>query len=57
MFKAKQRVNNTVEATVIRADGRVEHLGVIAAGYHNPLRQWAWRIGQLLRGRRPGRIK
>jgi len=30
-----------VEATVIRADGRVESLGVISYWHVNPLRRWA----------------
>ena len=46
----------TLEATIIRADGSVEHLGVIAHWHRNPLRRWAWRIKQFLRGRRAGVI-
>lgn len=56
MFNAQQPTAISVEATVIRADGRVERLGVIAYHHRNPLRRWAWRIGQMLRGRRPGRV-
>lgn len=46
----------TLEATVIRADGTVVNLGVIAYYHRNPLRRLAWRLGQLLRGRSRGRI-
>ena len=41
---------------VRRADGTIEDLGVVAYWHRNPLRRWAWRLGQLLRGRKPGRI-
>lgn len=46
----------TVEAVVIRADGRVERLGAVAFWHRNPLRRAAWRLSQLLRGRRPGGV-
>ncbi len=46
----------SVQARVIRADGRVEELGTIAYWHRNPLRRLAWRLTQLLRGRRAGRI-
>lgn len=39
----------SVEAKVIRADGRVEDLGVVAFWHRNPFKRLAWRIGQLLR--------
>lgn len=42
----------TVEAKVIRADGRVEDLGRIAYWHPNPLRRVAWRVGRWLRGLR-----
>ena len=48
-FFASQPVrSNTIEARIIRADGRVEDLGVIAFWHANPLRRWAWRIAQFL---------
>ena len=37
----------SVEATIIRADGRVENLGVISYWHVNPLKRLAWRIGRL----------
>ena len=37
--------------------GRAVDLGVIAYWHKNPLRRWAWRINQLLRGRRAGTVK
>lgn len=39
-----------IQATVIRADGRVEHLGTVAYYDSNPLRRWFWRVKGLLRG-------
>jgi hypothetical protein len=56
MHETKQPVCITVEAVVIRADGRVENLGVIAYRHRNPLRQFWWQLKQLVRGRRPGHI-
>lgn len=42
----------TVEAVIIRADGRVENLGVIAAYHRNPIKRvahnfWYWLKGKL----------
>ncbi len=37
----------SVEAVVIRADGRREDLGMIAFYHANPLKRWAWKLGQL----------
>lgn len=34
----------------------LEALGTVAYTHRNPLRRWAWRLGQWLSGRRPGRI-
>ncbi len=45
-----------VEGRIIRADGTVEELGRIAYWHINPLRRLAWRLKQLVRGRKPGRI-
>ena len=39
----------TVSAVITRADGHVEKLGAIAYWHKNPLRRWAWSLGQLLR--------
>jgi hypothetical protein len=39
----------SLEATIIRADGRIEHLGRIAYYHRNPLKRLAWRIGRWLR--------
>jgi hypothetical protein len=38
----------SVEAKVIRADGRVEDLGVVAFWHRNPFKRLAWRIRRLL---------
>jgi len=38
----------TVEAKVIRADGRVDDLGTIAYWHRNPFKRLAWRIRRLL---------
>jgi hypothetical protein len=40
----------SIEAVIIRADGRCEPLGTIAYFHRNPLRRLAWRIGRLLKG-------
>jgi hypothetical protein len=43
----------TISAVITRADGTVEHVGVIAAGYDNPLKQWWWdHVGRRLSERR-----
>ena len=56
-FTAKSQIKQqTLEAKVIRADGSVEDLGVIAFYHRNPLRRLAWGLSQLLRGKRPGVI-
>lgn len=39
----------SIEAVVIRADGRVERLGKISYYHRNPLRRLAWRITELVR--------
>jgi hypothetical protein len=39
----------TIRARIIRADGTIEELGVVSYYHKNPLRRWAWRIGQLFR--------
>lgn len=36
----------SIEATIIRADGTVEHLGVVSYWHRNPLKRLAWRITQ-----------
>ena len=36
--------------------GRVEDLGELAFWHRNPLKRWAWRLGQLVRRRRPGAV-
>lgn len=57
LFSALQPVNMTsVEGKIIRANGAVEDLGVIAYWHRNPLRRLAWRLKQFLRGRRAGSI-
>ncbi len=39
----------SIRATVIRADGRVEHLGVIAFYHRNPFWRWAFGVRRALR--------
>jgi hypothetical protein len=34
----------TVDITVIRADGTVEHHGTVSYWHRNPLRRLAWRL-------------
>lgn len=50
MIAAANVSEASIEATVIRADGRIEHLGTIAFYSRNPLKRLAWRIGRWLRG-------
>lgn len=47
----------SLEVTVIRANGKVEHLGKVAYYNRNPLKRWAWAFGRWLRGLRAGSIK
>jgi len=37
-------------ATIIRADGTIEHLGRISYWHKNPLRRLAWRVQRFLKG-------
>jgi hypothetical protein len=46
----------SVEAKVIRADGTVQDLGMIAYYSRNPFKRLAWAIAQALHARRAGRI-
>ncbi|HEY9273636.1 hypothetical protein [Achromobacter sp.] len=55
-FAASPVRETTVEARVIRADGTVEELGTIAYWHRSWFKRAAWRIKQLARGRKPGRI-
>jgi len=41
----------SITAVVIRADGTVEDLGVIAFHHKNPVRRWLWRARQFLRSK------
>lgn len=42
-IRADARIRSAeIEATIIRADGRVERLGVISYYHRNPLRRWAF---------------
>lgn len=43
----------TFSAVITRADGTVEDVGLVAAGYENPIRQFWWdHVGQKLTKRR-----
>lgn len=39
----------SIQATVIRADGSVEHLGTVSFYHRNPLRRAMWALKQKLR--------
>lgn len=39
----------TVEATITRADGRIEYRGVIAYTHRSPLKTLFWKLGQALK--------
>ena len=43
---AKSVQKATIEATVIRADGTREELGVVSYYHRNPLKRLAWRLRQ-----------
>jgi hypothetical protein len=50
---ATPRSDITVSAVITRADGRVEHVGIIAASYDRPLKRLWWEVvGQRLANRR-----
>lgn len=52
---AKVKVSQrTISAVITRADGTVEDLGVIHFYHRNPLRRFAWRLSQFLKGLRYG---
>lgn len=38
-----------IEATVTRADGRVERLGTVSYWHKNPLKRAIWRLRRLLK--------
>jgi len=43
--EAKQKLKQaTIEAVVIRANGKREDLGVVSYWHKNPLRRLAWRL-------------
>lgn len=49
-FAGTKITEASLEATVIRADGRVEKLGVVSYYHKNPLRRLLWRVGRWLKG-------
>lgn len=44
MMQVKGASAATISATIKRADGTIEELGVIAYWHQNPLRRWVYRI-------------
>ena len=47
---ATQQIKSAqIEATVIRADGRIEELGRISYWHRNPFKRWGWALGKMLR--------
>lgn len=40
----------TLMAVVTRADGTIEHLGVIGYWHNNPIKRLAWRLSKFLKG-------
>lgn len=55
MAKGKVKMAS-VDAVVIRKDGTREDHGTVSYWHRNPLRRWAWHLGQWLRGRRAGKV-
>lgn len=41
----------SIEAVVIRADGRIENLGVVAYYHKNPWKRFVWRVSEIFKGR------
>lgn len=39
----------SMDAKIIRADGRVEELGTIAYWHRNPLKRMAWHVSRFVR--------
>lgn len=50
LFAGAKIVEQSIEATIIRADGTREPLGTISYYHRNPIRRWLWRFGRLLKG-------
>jgi hypothetical protein len=44
----KQAKEASISAVITRADGSVEHLGVISYWHKNPLRRLLWRARKLM---------
>jgi hypothetical protein len=42
----KQAKEASISATITRADGSIEQLGVISYWHKNPLKRWMWRAKQ-----------
>lgn len=38
----------SIEATIIRADGTIERLGVVSYWHRNPFKRFAWRVRRWL---------
>lgn len=47
-YSAKTVSERSVRAVIYRADGSVEQLGLIAYYSRNPIKRWAYRLGQKL---------
>lgn len=43
-------VEQTLTAVITRADGTVEHVGVVAYWHRNPIMRWKHRIQQFFKG-------
>lgn len=41
----------TVEATITRADGRIEKLGIISYYHQSWWRRWAWKLKEVIHGK------
>jgi hypothetical protein len=54
LTRAKAR-EASIEATITRADGRVEHLGVVSYWHRNPFKRWWWHARRWLQGVQHGK--
>jgi len=55
-FASQPVKESSLQARIVRADGTVEDLGTIAYWHRSLLKRILWRVSQLMRGRKPGRI-
>jgi hypothetical protein len=48
IINGRKAKHATIEAVINRADGTVEHLGVVSYYHRNPFKRWAWHVRRWL---------